>query len=60
MCRNDYAALGVCHGLRESGLRVPEDVAVVGYGNIEVGAYMTPTLTTLAAPYEEIAQWRWS
>ena len=56
VCRNDYVATGVCRGLRESGLRVPEDVAVVGYGNIEVGAYMTPALTTLATPYEAIAQ----
>ena len=56
VCRSDYTALGVCRGLRESGLRVPDDVAVVGYGNIEVGAYMVPPLTTLATPYEEIAQ----
>jgi len=56
VCRSDYTALGVCRGLRESGLRVPEDVAVVGYGNIEVGAYMVPPLTTLATPYEAIAQ----
>ena len=56
VCRSDYTAIGVCHGLRESGLRVPEDVAVVGYGNIEVGAYMTPALTTLATPREAIAQ----
>ena len=56
VCRSDYTAIGVCRGLRESGLRVPEDVAVVGYGNIEVGAYMTPALTTLATPREGIAQ----
>ena len=56
VCRSDYTAIGVCRGLQESGLRVPEDVAVVGFGNIEVGAYMTPALTTLATPYEEIAQ----
>ena len=56
VCRSDYTAIGVCRGLRESGLRIPEDVAVVGYGNIEVGAYLTPALTTLATPREEIAQ----
>ena len=56
VCRSDYTAIGVCRGLQESGLRVPEDVAVVGYGNIEVGAYMTPALTTLATPREAIAQ----
>ncbi len=56
VCRSDYTAIGVCRGLQESGLRVPEDVAVVGFGNIEVGAYMTPALTTLATPREAIAQ----
>ena len=30
VCRNDYTAIIACHGLREAGLRVPEDVAVVG------------------------------
>lgn len=56
VCRSDYTAIGVCRGLREAGIRVPEDVAVVGYGNLEVAAYATPPLTTLAAPYEEIAE----
>ena len=56
VCRDDYTALGVCRGLGESGLRVPEDVAVVGSGNLEVGAYGTPALTTLATPYEAIAE----
>jgi len=56
VCRDDYTAVGVCKGLRESGLRIPEDVAVVGSGDIDVSAYVTPALTTLATPYEAIAQ----
>ncbi len=56
VCRSDYTAIGVCRGLREAGIRVPEDMAVVGYGNLEVAAYVTPPLTTLAAPYESIAE----
>ena len=56
VCRNDYMAIGVCRGLRESGLRVPEDVAVVGHGDMDVAAYVTPALTTLAIPYEAIAE----
>ena len=56
VCRDDYTAIGLCRGLQESGLRVPEDVAVVGHGDLEVAAYMTPALTTQATPYEEIAQ----
>ena len=56
VCRNDYEAVIACHGLRAAGLRVPEDVAVVGNGNLELAAYVTPALTTLAIPYEAIAQ----
>ena len=56
VCRDDYAALGVCRGLRDSGLRVPEDVAVVGNEDISVSAFMTPALTTLATPYKEMAE----
>ena len=56
VCRNDYTAIGVCRGLREVGIRVPEDVAVVGSGDIEVGSYVTSALTTLATPYEAIAE----
>ena len=56
VCRDDYTAIGVCRGLWESGIRVPDDVAVVGNGDIEVAAYMMPSLTTLATPYEAIAQ----
>lgn len=56
VCRSDYTALGVCRGLQESGIRVPEDVAVVGNGDMDVAAYVTPALTTLAIPHEAIAQ----
>ena len=56
VCRDDYTAIGVCRGLRELGLRIPDDVAVVGFGNVDAAAYMTPSLTTLATPYEAIAQ----
>ncbi len=55
VCHSDYTAIGVCRGLRESGIRVPEDVAVVGNGDLKVAAYLTPALTTLAIPYEKIA-----
>ena len=56
VCRSDYTAIGLCRGMREAGLRVPEDVAVTGYDDLEVSAYFTPALTTLATPYEQIAE----
>ncbi len=56
ICRDDYMAIGVCKGLQESGIRIPEDVAVVGSGDIDVAAYVTPSLTTLVTPYEAVAR----
>ncbi len=56
LCRDDFTAIGVCRGLKESGLRVPDDVAVVGHGDIDVSAYLTPALTTMSTPSEEIAR----
>ncbi len=56
ICRDDYTAIGVCRGLRDAGLLIPEDVAVVGFGDIDVSAYLSPALTTMAVPYEEIAR----
>ncbi len=56
VCRSDLVAIGLCRGLQESGLRVPEDVAVVGCGDLDVSAYSTPALTTLAIPYDQIAE----
>ncbi len=55
VCRSDYVAIGVLRGMRELGIRVPEDVAVVGYGNIDVTAYVTPSLTTQSMPARELA-----
>lgn len=44
---NDLLAVGVIRALREHGLRVPEDVAVVGFDNIDAAALVTPPLTTV-------------
>lgn len=54
-CCCDYTALGVCRGLLESGVRVPADIAVTGFGNCEVSAYVRPSLTTLTIPFEDMA-----
>lgn len=55
VCCSDYTALGVCRGLIESGVRVPDDMAVTGFGNCEVSAYVRPSLTTLSIPFEDMA-----
>ncbi|MFE2219236.1 LacI family DNA-binding transcriptional regulator [Streptomyces canus] len=48
----DEMAIGLIHGLRESGRRVPEDVSVVGFDGNPVFAYVSPPLTTVRQPFE--------
>ena len=55
-CFNDLLALGAMSVLHEAGLRIPEDVAVVGIDDIEDGRYSTPTLTTIAPDKEEMSR----
>ena len=52
---NDVLALGALHGLALAGVRVPEDVAVVGFDNIEESEFAVPGLTTVDPGMAEIA-----
>lgn len=54
-CYNDLLALGAIRTLLAGGLRVPEDVAVVGFDDIEGGRYNTPSLTTISPDKATIA-----
>jgi DNA-binding LacI/PurR family transcriptional regulator len=54
-CFNDLLALGALRTLSERGVRVPEDVAVVGWDDVEDGRYSTPTLTTISPDKQQIA-----
>jgi len=53
---NDDMAIGALRAIHERGLRVPADVALVGYDDIEYAAHTTPPLTTVAVPKEEMGR----
>lgn len=53
---NDAMAVGVYHALFQAGLTVPEDMAVVGYDDIELARYMTPPLTTIHQPKDALGE----
>jgi DNA-binding LacI/PurR family transcriptional regulator len=55
-CFNDIAAIGAIRALKESGLRVPEDVSVVGFDDILSAAYASPSLTTVRQPLLEMGR----
>jgi LacI family transcriptional regulator len=47
---NDVSAVGVYQALYRAGLRVPQDISVIGYDDIELARYLTPPLTTIHQP----------
>jgi LacI family transcriptional regulator len=50
VCYNDIAAIGTIKALREHRLRVPEDISVVGFDDIQAAAFQNPSLTTIRQP----------
>lgn len=55
-CYNDLVALGVCRALAELGIAVPGDVSVVGYDDLPLAGFVTPSLTTVRVPKREVGR----
>ena len=53
---NDQMALGLLRALHEAGLRVPEDVSVVGFDDLPESGYFAPPLTTVRQDFRELGQ----
>jgi DNA-binding LacI/PurR family transcriptional regulator len=53
---NDMSAIGAIRALKEVGLRVPEDVSVLGFDNLHIAAYYEPSLTTIRQPLFEMGK----
>lgn len=53
-CFNDHLALGVMRAIYDAGLHVPEDIAVVGFDDIEDGRFSMPSLTTISPDKDKI------
>ncbi|MCX8052953.1 MAG: LacI family transcriptional regulator [Armatimonadetes bacterium] len=58
-CYDDETAIGACRGLHDLGLRIPEDVAVVGCNGIEETQYHNPPISTIIVPLEEMCRRAW-
>lgn len=56
VCFNDALALGAMSALQQAGIRVPEDVAVVGFDDIEDARFSTPALSTISPGRDEVAR----
>ena len=55
-CTNDFLAAGLVRGLAARGVRVPDDVRVVGYGDLDVARLAAVALTTVRQPVEELGR----
>ena len=53
---NDVSAIGAIRALRDAGIKVPEDVAVIGFDDIPSAAYSSPSLTTIRQPLRRMGE----
>ena len=53
---NDAMAFGAYQALYQAGIKIPQDMAVIGYDDIELASYMTPPLTTIHQPKDELGE----
>ena len=53
---NDVTAIGAIRAFREAGLKVPEDISIIGFDDIESAGYLTPSLTTLRQPLTQMGE----
>lgn len=53
---NDNSAIGAIHVLQEAGIRIPQDVSVVGFDDIQAAAYTNPSLTTVRQPLHKMGE----
>ncbi len=55
-CFNDISAIGAIRAIQDAGLRVPEDISVIGFDDIISAAYYRPSLTTVRQPLREMGK----
>jgi LacI family transcriptional regulator len=56
-CFNDRMAIGCYEAARSLGLRIPQDLSIVGFDNEDIAANMDPPLSTMILPHDEMARW---
>jgi len=56
MCSNDMTAIGVLHAAVAAGIKVPEQMSVIGFDDIHIARYMIPPLTTIQLSCRDLAQ----
>ncbi|WP_068138285.1 LacI family DNA-binding transcriptional regulator [Limnochorda pilosa] len=55
-CGNDLTAVGAMRATRLAGLRIPQDISIVGFGDIRLASYLDPPLSTVRVPLHELGR----
>jgi len=55
-CSNDVTAIGAMRAIQEIGCRIPEDISIISIDDIDTAQYLSPMLTTIHMPVEEMGQ----
>lgn len=55
-CLSDLMAIGVCVGLKELNINIPDEISVLGYDDIVISSYLTPSLSSIAQKLEKIGE----
>ena len=55
-CMNDITAMGAIRAIHECGYRIPDDISVISMDDIEIAQYVSPMLTTMHIPIEEMGK----
>jgi LacI family transcriptional regulator len=53
-CANDIQAIGAMSGCRDAGVSVPNDISIIGFDDLPIAKYVTPQLTTIRVPAQEM------
>jgi LacI family transcriptional regulator len=56
VCFNDVAAMGAIRAINEAGLLVPGDISVVGFDDLHLAAFATPSITTIRQPLQQMGK----
>ncbi len=56
LCGNDVLAVGAIRAIQDAGLKVPDDISVTGFDDIEIARIVTPGLTTVHVPHREMGK----
>jgi LacI family transcriptional regulator len=55
-CSNDLLALGAIEGARQLGLGIPQDISIIGFDDMQIASFISPSLTTIRQPTYEMGQ----